>query len=35
MGVCWQNNCYNQPGYVSYYYAGDMDFSEVLPELDK
>ena len=34
MGVCWQNNCYNQPGYVSYYYASDMDFSEVLPELN-
>lgn len=35
MGVCWQNNCYNQPGYVSYYYASDMDFGEVLPELNK
>nr|WP_297705891.1 rhamnogalacturonan lyase [uncultured Butyrivibrio sp.] len=33
MGVCWQNNCYNQPGYVSYYYASDMNFDEVLPEL--
>lgn len=32
-GVAWQNNCYNQPGYVSYYYASDMDFSEVLPQL--
>lgn len=33
MGVCWQNNCYNQPGYVSYYYASDMRFDEVMPEL--
>ncbi len=33
--VAWQNNCYNQPGYVSYYYASDMRFDEVLPELDK
>lgn len=33
--VAWQNNCYNQPGYVSYYYASDMCFDEVLPELDK
>ena len=33
MGVCWQNNCYNQPGYVSYYYASDMRFDEVLPEI--
>ncbi len=32
--VAWQNNCYNQPGYVSYYYASDMRFDEVLPELD-
>ncbi len=34
VGVAWQNNCYNQPGYVSYYYASDMRFDEVLPELD-
>ena len=32
-GVAWQNNCYNQPGYVSYYYASDMRFDEVLPQL--
>jgi hypothetical protein len=32
--VAWQNNCYNQPGYVSYYYASDMRFEEVLPELE-
>ena len=28
-GVAWQNNCYNQTGYTSFYYASDMDFSEV------
>lgn len=33
-GVAWQNNCYNQPGYTSFYYASDMDFSQVLPYLD-
>ena len=32
-GVAWQNNCYNQPGYPSFYYAGDMDFANVLPQL--
>lgn len=32
-GVAWQNNCYNQPGYPSYYYGTDMDFKYVLPEL--
>lgn len=31
-GVAWQNNCYNQPGYTSFYYASDMDFGQVLPE---
>ncbi len=31
-GVAWQNNCYNQPGYTSFYYADDMDFQYVLPE---
>lgn len=31
-GVAWQNNCYNQPGYTSFYYADDMDFKDVLPE---
>lgn len=29
-GVAWQNNCYNQPGYTSFYYADDMDFEEAL-----
>lgn len=33
-GVAWQNNCYNQPGYTSFYYADDMDFKYVLPERD-
>lgn len=32
-GVAWQNNCYNQPGYTSFYYASDMDFRYVLPWL--
>ncbi len=31
-GVAWQNNCYNQPGYTSFYYGSDMDFKYVLPE---
>lgn len=31
-GVAWQNNCYNQPGYTSFYYGSDMDFKDVLPE---
>ncbi|MCD7751329.1 MAG: rhamnogalacturonan lyase [Lachnospiraceae bacterium] len=29
-GVAWQNNCYNQPCYTSFYYASDMDFENVL-----
>lgn len=29
VGIAWQNNCYNQPCYTSYYYASDMDFSKV------
>lgn len=29
-GVAWQNNCYNQPCYPGFYYAGDMDFKNVL-----
>jgi len=33
-GVAWQNNCYNQPGYTSFYYGSDMDWSNVMPELD-
>ena len=35
VAVAWQNNCYNQPGYTSYYYASDMRFDEVLPENDQ
>ncbi|MGI6107694.1 MAG: rhamnogalacturonan lyase [Lachnospiraceae bacterium] len=31
--VAWQNDCYNQTGYPSFYYGTDMDWSEVLPEL--
>lgn len=29
--VAWQNNCYNQTGYTSFYYGSDMDFKDVLP----
>lgn len=29
-GVAWQNNCYNQPVYLSFYYASDMEFKNVL-----
>ncbi len=32
-GAAWQNNCYNQPGYPSFYYAHDMDFRDVLETL--
>lgn len=28
-GVAWQNNCYNQPVYPSFYYGSDMDFRDV------
>src|SRR5699024_10418720 len=27
-GIAWQNNCYNQPCYPSYYYASDMQFAD-------
>jgi len=30
-GVAWQNNCYNQPVYPSYYYGPEMDFRLVCP----
>lgn len=30
-GTIWQNNCYNQPCYPSFYYGSDMDAAEVLP----
>lgn len=26
--IAWQNDCYNQPGYPSFYYGMDMDFRE-------
>ena len=29
VGIAWQNNCYNQTCYTSFYYASDMDFSKV------
>ena len=32
-GIAWQNNCYNQPVYPSFYYASDMDFRLVYPWL--
>ncbi|MDD4849306.1 MAG: GDSL-type esterase/lipase family protein [Gemmiger sp.] len=32
-GIAWQNNCYNQPVYPSFYYARDMAFDGVLPQL--
>lgn len=34
-GIAWQNNCYNQPCYTKFYYASDMDFSQVLPWLEE
>lgn len=30
-GIAWQNNCYNQPVYPSFYFASDMRFQDVLP----
>ena len=35
VGVAWQNNCYNQPCYTSFYYASDMDWSRVIPGLEE
>ncbi|MBR4235163.1 MAG: rhamnogalacturonan lyase [Clostridia bacterium] len=32
-GVAWQNNCYNQPVYPSFYYGSDMDFEDVFNRL--
>lgn len=29
--VAWQNNCYNQTGYTSFYYGSDMSFKDTLP----
>ncbi len=28
-GIAWQNNCYNQPCYTSFYYAKDMEWKTV------
>lgn len=33
-GVAWQNNCYNQPCYTKFYYARDMEWQYVLPQLN-
>lgn len=33
--IAWQNNCYNQPGYTKFYYASDMEWEYVLPQLIK
>ena len=35
VGVAWQNNCYNQPCYPKFYYAGDMDWADVVPGMEK
>lgn len=32
-GVAWQNNCYNQPVYPSFYYGHDMDFEDVFTRI--
>lgn len=32
-GIAWQNNCYNQPCYTSFYYAGDMEWKTVWESL--
>ena len=34
-GVAWQNNCYNQPCYPSFYYGNDMDWEEVWESLKR
>lgn len=34
-GIAWQNNCYNQPCYPSYYYGSDMNFAQVMPALNR
>lgn len=33
-GIAWQNNCYNQPTYTKFYYASDMEWEYVLPQLN-
>lgn len=32
-GVAWQNNCYNQPVWPSFYYGNDMDFRDVFSRI--
>lgn len=32
-GVAWQNNCYNQPVWPSFYYGNDMDLRDVFSRL--
>ncbi len=32
-GVAWQNNCYNQPCYPSFYYGSDMSFEKLFNSL--
>lgn len=34
-GIAWQNNCYNQPCYPSFYYGSDMSFEEVYKSIEK
>lgn len=34
-GIAWQNNCYNQPCYPSFYYASDLNSSEILPAMKR
>lgn len=34
-GIAWQNNCYNQPCYPTYYYGSDMSFAQVIPALNR
>ena len=30
LGVAWQNTCYNQPVYPSFYYGPDMSFEDLV-----
>lgn len=34
-GIAWQNNCYNQPCYPSFYYASDLDSAEIMPAMKR
>ncbi len=33
-GIAWQNNCYNQPCYTSFYYARDMEWKNIWERLN-